>query len=327
MMQRFALLTFAIVSLSAPLHLAAQTSPGIPQNVQAVVNASGTTLTVSWTAPPQGAGATPTGYVLDFTQDQRPVYTLPTGTETTVVLSIPAGLAGRFAVSVRAVANGVSGQGSNQVTFELGASGPCTAPPSPPAQLRYSRVGSRLELRWNEVFRATEYIIEAGSSQRATDIYVGSAGTATSVVAVIPENLRAFVRVRARNACGLSLFGDEIEIGALWSVSFRPGLNVDACLSPGQAAPGGICSQVMTLRGSQNQFDELWNPYSPFMRARGTQTPSQFTAVLECLNGAASGTMQATWNGERYVGTATLGSFTTNVRITPGNFDPQCEVQ
>jgi hypothetical protein len=252
---------------------------------------------------------------------------MQTGLVTSTVLSVPPGIQGRFSVTVRALANGVAGQSSNQATFELGGSGPCIGPPSPPAQLRYSRVGTRLELRWNEVFRATEYVIEAGSSQRATDIYVGSAGTATSFVATIPENTHAYVRVRARNACGVSLYGDEIEIGMLWSVSFRPGLNVDVCLSPGQNASGGICSQAMTLRGAVNQFDELWNPYDPFMRARGTMTASHFTATLECLNGAASGTLQATWDGVRYVGTATLGSASTNVRITPGNFDPQCELQ
>jgi hypothetical protein len=327
MIQRGACFVLALLSLSAPIDLGAQSPPGIPQNVSATVNAAGTALTVSWSAPPQGAGATPTGYTLEFTQDQRPVHSMATGTETVVVLGVPPGLAGRFAVAVRATANGVPGPLSNQVTFELGASGPCTGPPSPPQQLRYSRVGARLELRWNEVFRATEYIVEAGSSQRATDIYVGSAGTATSLVAIVPENIRAFVRVRARNACGLSLHLDEIELGALWSVSFRPGLIVDPCLSPGQTVPGGLCSQVMVLRGPQNQFDETWSPLTPILRVQGTQTPAQFTATLACTNGGATGTMQASWNGERYVGTVTLGSYTTSVRITPGNFDPQCEMQ
>ena len=327
MPKQFALLAFALISLSAPVRLAAQAAPGIPQNVSAVVNSAGTTLTVSWTAPPGSSGATPTGYLLNFTQDQRQVYTLAVGLQLSVVLAIPPGLQGRFAVSVHARNGGVAGPGSNQVTFELGSTGPCTGPPSPPTELRYSRVGSRLELRWNAVFRATDYILEVGTTNGGTDLFNASVGSVTSVVTTVPENLRAFIRVRARNACGTSLFFDTIELGALWSVAFRPGLNVDRCLPPGHSVPGGYCSQVMQLRGNHNEFDEFWNPFDRIVRARGTQTPSQFNAVVECTNGAASGTMQATWDGTRYVGTISLGGYTTNVRITPGNFDPQCEIQ
>ena len=56
-------------------------------------------------------------------------------------------------------------------------------------------------------------------------------------------------------------------------------------------------------------------------------TATQFAATITCLNGAASGSLQATWNGERYVGTGTLGGVTTNRKVTPGTYDPQCLIR
>ena len=307
----------------APRPLSAQTAPGMPQNVQALVSTDNTVLTVSWTAPPSG-GATPTGYILEFRVRSTLVLSIDAGNVTSKAIAIPPGVEGMFNVTVVAVANGVSGPGSNARTFIVGGTGPCTGPPPPPERLGFMRRGIMLTFIWDPAFTATDYILEAGSVSGGTDLYNGSMGTATTITAPIPENVHAFVRVRARNACGVSLVFNEVEVGAMWTFAFRPGLNVDPCFPPGIVF-GGFCSQVAVLRGS-NSFEEIWSPMTPGVRVRGTLTTAEVTGTLQCTNNAASGVMQATWDGEKYVGTITLGSASTNLRVFPGSYDPECRL-
>lgn len=292
-------------------------APNPPANVITSVN--GSTVTLTWNANGNTAATT---YVIEaslsanFPSLVAEVETLSTSFTATSVAS------GTYYVRVRARnAAGTSAATAGGVVVV--ASGPCFGPPSPPATLRFTRIASQLVMEWNPAAGASEYVIEAGSVSGGNDIYVGSAGLNTTFTALIPESTHAFVRVYARNACGKSLRGDEIEIGALWTVSFPAGagLNANACV-PG-VANGGLCSQVLQLR-TFGQFDEIWSPGTPVMRVRGVMTPTQFSATVACLNGAASGTLTATWNGERYVGTGTLGGSSSSMKVTPGNYDPQC---
>lgn len=296
---------------------AALAAPGVPANLMTSVN--GSTVTLTWNANGNAAATT---YVIEASMSPNfPTLVAEVDTVSTSFTATNV-VAGTYYVRVRA-RNAAGTSAATSGTVVIVAGGPCFGPPSPPAALRFTRVGSQLVMEWNPAAGASEYVIEAGSVSGGTDIYVGSAGLATTFTALIPESTHAFVRVYARNACGKSLRGDEIEIGALWTVSFTPlaGLNANACV-PG-IANGGLCSQVVQLRAF-GQFDEIWSPGTPVMQVRGAMTPSQFTATLVCLNGAASGTLQATWNGERYVGTGTLGGSSTHMRVTPGNYDPDC---
>ena len=296
-------------------------APGVPTNVSVVVN--GPLLTVSWSAP--SGGTAPTAYRLEFRvlATSAVVAAVQVGPVTTLTVTIPPGTQGGFSVTVTAIIGSTAGAPSPPAPFQIGGGPGCTGPPLPPAALRFTRVGALLHMEWNPSFGASEYIIEAGSFSGGRDIHVGSAGPNTTFTASIPVNTHAFVRVYARNACGTSLRGDEIEIGAMWSVSFPrlAGLNANACVP--NIAPGGFCSQNLQLR-SFGQFEEIWSPGTPVMHVRGVMTPTQFSATIECLNGAATGSLQGTWNGERYVGTGTLGGSTTNMLVTPGNYDPDC---
>ena len=51
-----------------------------------------------------------------------------------------------------------------------------------------------------------------------------------------------------------------------------------------------------------------------------------FTATMQCTNGAVSGSINATWDGSRYVGTWTWGSGGGTVRVERGLVDTQCQV-
>lgn len=291
-----------------------------PTDVHVVVSPDGTTLGVSWT--PAATPPARSGHQLVFRAlpADAVVAVVTTGAEPGFTTAIPPGTSGTFSVAVAAIA-GTIGLPSAPAVFVIGGSQSCTGPPEPPAHLRFTRVGGQLEMSWNPAAGASEYLVEAGRVSDGTDIYVGSAGMATSLTASIAENLHAFVRVRARNACGTSPRGNEIEIGAMWSVAFRPGLDPSPC---GLTAPGGFCSQIIIQR-TLGAFDEIWSPGTPVMRVRGSFSATQVTASVQCTTTGATGSLQAAWNGERYEGTATLGGNTTSVRITAGNFDPQCE--
>jgi hypothetical protein len=317
---------FAVIVLSGSIlfwRVEAQSpAPGIPTNISAVVN--GSQLTVSWSAP--AGGPVPTAYRLDFRflATGALVAAVQVGAVPSFTVTIPAGTQGDFSVTVTAIGGTAAGAPSSPTPFQIGAGpGGCTGAPLPPAALRFTRVDTRLNMEWNPSAGASEYIIEAGSVSGGRDIHVGSAGLNTTFTAIIPVATHAFVRVLARNACGTSLRGDEIEIGAIWSVSFPrlSGLNANTCVAG--VAPGGFCSQNLQLR-SFGQFEEIWSPGTPVMRVQGVMTSTQITATIVCLNGAASGTLQGTWNGERYVGTATLGGSSTSMLVTPGNYDPDC---
>jgi hypothetical protein len=301
---------------------AAIVAPGAPSNLTSSV--TGSTVTLTWLPPTSPDAAT--SYVIEASLDQFASLvavfdTLSTATSFTVT-GVPGGT---YYVRVSA-RNSAGTSPSTAGASVIVADGPCTGPPRPPAALRFTRVRTQLNMEWNPVAGASEYFIEAGSVTNGRDIYVASAGLNTTFTAIIPETTHAYVRVYARNACGTSLRGDEIEIGAMWSVSFPPlnGLNANACVP--DIAPGGLCSQNLFL-GSFGQFEEVWSPGTSVMRVRGVMTATQFTATVTCLNGAASGSLQATWNGERYVGTGTLGGSTTNMKVTPGTYDPDCLIR
>lgn len=298
----------------------ALTAPGAPSNLTAMV--SGRTVTLTWLAPVASEPAT--SYVVEASLDAFfgalvAEFDIPSTATSFTATDVPPGT---YYVRVRARnAAGTSAATARAVADVVG--GPCSGPPRPPAALRFTRVGTQLIMEWNAASGASEYIIEAGTVSDGKDLYVGSAGLSTTFTAIILESTHAYVRVYARNACGTSLRGDEIEIGALWSVSFPPGagLNANACVP--DIAPGGLCSQNLQLR-TLGQFEEIWSPGTPVVRVSGVMTATQFSATLTCLNGAASGTLQATWNGERFVGTGILGGVTSTMRVTPGNYDPDC---
>jgi hypothetical protein len=297
-------------------------APNPPANVMTAVN--GSTVTLAWNANGNDAATT---YVIEasasanFATLVAEVDTLSSATSFTAS-DVPAGT---YFVQVRA-RNSAGTSAATAGGAAIVGGGACSGAPLPPGGLRFTRLGMQLIVEWNPAAGASEYVIEAGSLSGGNDIYVGSAGLSTMFTAVIPESTHAFVRVYARNGCGKSLRGGEIEIGGLWTVSFpaSAGLNANACVAG--IANGGLCSQVLQLR-SFGTFEDIWSPRTPVMQVRGAMTATQFTATLVCLNGAASGSLQATWNGERYVGTGILGGVSSSMRVTPGSFDPDCLTQ
>ena len=89
----------------------------------------------------------------------------------------------------------------------------CVAPPGAPANLAISRTGSVVDLAWSDASGGTRsYVVRAGSApgqSNYADYETGS--TATTLRASAPPGTY-YVRVHARNACGLSGASNEFVL-------------------------------------------------------------------------------------------------------------------
>ena len=127
---------------------------------------------------------------------------------------VPGVPAGTYYVRVRA-ANGAGTSGSsNEVVVFVGGSSACAVPPDAPGGMRSTVAGSTVVLGWNgSAGSPTSYIIEAASRPGAADLLVSDTGsTATAMIATNVGSGTYFVRVFARNACGVSGASSEIVI-------------------------------------------------------------------------------------------------------------------
>jgi hypothetical protein len=182
-------------------------APGQPTVTTAT--ATGSTLQITWTS---GAGAPPTAHRLDFFAGSAAVASLNVAAATTVSIPIPAGTAGSFAVRVTALSGATAGPPSSPFPFTIGSSpggGGCTAAPASPV-VTGSIVAGTATVSWPAVQGATSYIVSAGSTQGAANLYSPTnVGPNTTVSASgLPAGFSAWVRVIAVNACGQSPPGD-----------------------------------------------------------------------------------------------------------------------
>ncbi|MGE0042527.1 MAG: matrixin family metalloprotease [Vicinamibacterales bacterium] len=188
--------------------------PGTPGDVRVSVHGTAS-LTVSWSAP--GAGAAPTSYRVDFAAagGGLPVARVP-ATATTLTVGIPAGTAGTFSATVRALNDTTPGAASAPVAFTIGSSGPgpCATAPAAPAGVSASASGGVATVRWTASAGATSYIVQAGSTSGGTDIYDADVGANTTVSASVPAGFFAYVQVRAVNRCGTSAASAPVTLSA-----------------------------------------------------------------------------------------------------------------
>jgi hypothetical protein len=83
--------------------------------------------------------------------------------------------------------------------------------PPPPSALSAIVSGGVVVLTWTPSTGAEEYFVEAGSTPGARDLYNARVGAVPSLVTAAPPG-RYYVRVRARNASGLSAPSNEIVV-------------------------------------------------------------------------------------------------------------------
>lgn len=218
-------------------------APGAPAGLAASV--AGNVVTLTWTAPV--SGDPPTSYVIEA--GSAP------GLANLAVIVIGAaptfaGIAPNGTYYVRVKGRNASGTGpaSNEIVVVVGGGGGCTSPPSAPTNLGATTGGFSVTLAWTAPASGcapTSYIIEAGSTPGASNLAnVDTGSTATSFGATAGPGTY-YVRVRARNAFGVSGPSNEFTL----IVGGGP------CTPP--AAPTGLAASVS---GSTVTF--TWNAVS-----------------------------------------------------------------
>ena len=116
--------TSLVASMLVASVLHAQGRPGAPQQLSAT--ATGTTVSVRWSAP--SAGGQPGAYLLEVgsTAGASNLAILPQG-ESASTTTVTAVAAGTYFIRVRAVANGTAGDPSNEVSVTVSAGGGAAA--------------------------------------------------------------------------------------------------------------------------------------------------------------------------------------------------------
>lgn len=317
---------------------AAATAPGAPENLMASVN--GSTVNLGWLGPT--TGDRPTSYVIEAgsAPGASDLAVFDTGTPGGGFTATSVG-AGTYYVRVRAKnAAGTSGP-SNEVTIVVGGAGPgpCTGAPGAPGGLLNSVSGSTVTLTWNAASGSpTTYIVEAGSASGLTDLANSDlGGTATSLTAAGVGAGTYFVRVRARNACGLGPASNEVIV-TVGGAAPPPGgpsatyvglvSNGDGLVFPNDPACGVMKADVqfvLSLAGNA-----VSGPVTTTFRVApgGNQCEKPGKVQTSSLSGTLSGstlTFTLTLNprGQRLTGTATITSTRVVGSVTGTSDDGQ----
>jgi hypothetical protein len=123
---------------------------------------------------------------------------------------------GVYFVRIRAVGDGALSAASNEIIVAVGQSGSvCTGAALPPAALTSTVSGSDVTLNWAFAGGGapSSYVIEAGSFPGGSNLAnIDTLSTGTSFFAPGVGNGTYFVRVRAKNACGVSGGSNEVVV-------------------------------------------------------------------------------------------------------------------
>jgi FG-GAP repeat protein/BACON domain-containing protein len=119
---------------------------------------------------------------------------------------------GTYYVRVRAVTPGGVGGPSNEATLVVGGASACSTAPTSPVALASRVSGSTVTLTWGAAGGVSSYILEAGSRSGTSNLVVSDVGGSTTLTAANVGAGTYYVRVRAKNACGMSGASNEIVV-------------------------------------------------------------------------------------------------------------------
>jgi cellulose 1,4-beta-cellobiosidase len=176
--------------------------PAAPTNLSA--HASGRVVSLSWNA---SAGAASYRLEAGTQPGSADVFNGDIGSATTMQTPGPVG---RFFARVRATNPAGPSEASNEVSFTL-SDAPCGSPPPAPAGYSAPSSGLNVQPSWSPSPGATSYILEAGSSPGAADLFRANVGLATVLSGTAPPGVY-FTRIRAVNGCGASDPSNEVVV-------------------------------------------------------------------------------------------------------------------
>jgi hypothetical protein len=182
--------------------------PGAPTGLTA--SSSGSSVTLGWRAPTSGFA--PDTYIIEagLASGLADLGNFSTGT-TETTFSATGVRQGTYYVRVRAGNAAGTSEASNEAILMVG--GGCTTAPGAPGSLVVVSVsGGAVVLAWNAASgNPTSYVVEAGSRPGGTNLAnsdLGSPATSLTATGVGPGTY--YVRIRAKNPCGLSSASNEI---------------------------------------------------------------------------------------------------------------------
>lgn len=188
---------------------ASLTAPGAPTNLVAL--ASGSAVTMAWSAPSGGDAATTFVIEAGSAPGLSNLASISTGTTATSFSTSGVG-AGTYYVRVRAANGGGVSAASNEAILVVSGGG-CTTPGVPSLALIVNS-GGTVGFSWTIASgNPTSYVLEAGSAPGTTNLANSDLGTpATAHTATGVGAGTYYVRVRARNACGTSGPSNEVVL-------------------------------------------------------------------------------------------------------------------
>lgn len=191
---------------------------GAPSNLSS--SSSGANITLTW----KGGSGPLTGYLIEAgsSSGKADLATVPVGASTTFTAS---GIAnGLYYVRVMSTAGSVTSAASNETVLQVGS---CSTAPTVPGSPNISVTGGTFVLAWAPSTRATNYLVDAGSSAGSSNLASGF--DITSGVLALPGGTQVggypnqlswsysglgagsyYLRVRAKNGCGTSSASSEI---------------------------------------------------------------------------------------------------------------------
>ena len=179
-----------------------------------VSRVNGATVVLQWSAP---AAFQPTSYVLEAGSSSGAIdqANADIGNYASYTASpVPPGI---YFVRVRALNHGVPSAASNEVIVAVGGGGPgrCTDRALAPARLTFFVRGGDVTLNWAHGGgdAASSYVLEAGSFPGAANLaIIDTVSALPSFFAPGVGNGTYYVRVRAKNACGVSAASNEVVV-------------------------------------------------------------------------------------------------------------------
>jgi hypothetical protein len=174
----------------------------------------GTVLSLNWNIATNAA--TPESYVIDLgtSPGQSNLGTHDLGSNRLSVTATNV-LPGVYYARLRARIASVLSGFSNEVNFVITSAPPCHAAPFAPSALRANIIGNTLSLSWVPPLLSgviSSYVVEAGTSPGLANVLNFNTGSAVSVFSTPAPSGLYWVRVRAVNACGVSLPSGEILV-------------------------------------------------------------------------------------------------------------------
>lgn len=215
----------------------------------------GDQVTVRWQPSPMGLPAT--AYILEAGSGRGLANLATLNVGLALSFSAPGIPAGTYYLRVRAVTPLGTSAPTDDLVLTVGGGAGCTSPPAPPLGPLVEVDGSTISMLWFPTTGSvpSSYVLQAGSGHGLSNLANLDVGNVqTLVVPGVPPGIY-FIRVAARNACGMGIGPDVlVNVGNVPAPPGAPlgltGTAVNGNVTLTWTAPGGTVTSYQLEAGS-----------------------------------------------------------------------------